>query len=277
MEIKTESINANDLDLINAWTLTPLSESDVFLFSAKLIDDEPTSNDRVWSREWQEANVDKFLGAPVTINHDTSDANLVVGRVYSATTEGNSIVGKVFVPLLTESGKSAANKIKSGQLKSMSINSKSKKSKKQKREGGADVDVILPDPDDRILEVSFVTAPGCASCGVLTAECGCGRGGKPKTPSLQESAVDAGLAKLGAEYLNELRAEYVRLSSFALGTSIDKTTYQKLAEQCDVATLKEVVADLRKASPRETAEAASEDGADSIKSTLDNIRKVKGA
>jgi hypothetical protein len=263
--IKTEALETSqtDLDLINQWTLAPLTAEQVYTFSAKLIDDKPTANNRVWSTEWQAANTPKFLGIPVTLNHDTSDANLVIGRIYHAEQTGNAITGRVFVPLTTETGKTATGKIKAGQLKAMSINARANKTK---AENG--IDVILPSDDDRILEVSFVSVGGCETCGITKET--------PTSNAKTECKSDP-LVEFAISQLADLRAEYIRNAAFALGTNVSKAIYSKVAESVDPMTLKTLTEDLKRAyESNKTSKAESLPASNDIKTQIEDLRNLMG-
>lgn len=270
--IKTESVSvsSSDLELINKWTLEPLTAEQVYTFSAKLIDAETTLNNRQWSVDWQKANVEKFNGAPVTINHDTTDASLVMGRIFHAEQVGNAINGKIFIPLTSETGKTAAEKIKNGQLKSMSINAKSDNSR---REG--EVDVILPSHTDRILEVSFVAVGGCQTCGVQSetaSECQ-----KQTTTEGEKSGNENYVLKeFAVAQLKDLRAEFVRLAAFTLGTGIDRKTYQSVAESVSPLTLRQLVEDFKKAQPKTEKQETGNNADQAIKTQIENLRNFMG-
>lgn len=269
--IYTEQIETSedDLNLINQWTLEPLAAKDVYTFSAKVIDDQPTANDRVWSQEWQTANTPKFLGIPVITNHDTSDANLTIGRIYHAEQKENAIHAKIFVPLNTESGREAATKIKNGQYKAVSINAKSKNTRKEN-----DLDVILPSQDDRILEVSFVSIGGCKSCTVTNetstgndSHCECGGNSK------KESA----LIEFANAQLADVRSDFVRTAAFLLGTSIKRQTYQELASDIDPNVLREVLADFKRAyETQKTGSHQETTPVNNLSETFKQIRQSKG-
>lgn len=261
VNLKETAFSKDDLELINQYTLEPLTEKDVYVFKAKLIDDDPTANNRVWTREWQVANAKKFEGVPVTLNHDTQDASLVIGRVYQAFTVENATYGMVYIPLNTETGKEAADKIKNGQMKSMSINSKSKKSDKRKAEDGTELDFILPSEDDRILEVSFVAVPGCASCGV--------------TSEADDDGASDSLTEFARAAWKELQDEYTRLARFALG-AVNRKTYQSVAESVDPLALKEMVNDLKRTIADKNTKTESLDAGGSVKEEIEKIRELMG-
>lgn len=273
MEILTESVSKEDLDLINAWTLEPLTAEQVFTFKAKLIDETPTSNGRIWSREWQSANAPKFVGVPITLNHDTTDARLVAGRIYRAefAEADGATYGWGYIPVNTEYGRTAATEANSGKLKSMSINATAKKKKKQLKEDGTELDVILPSEDDRILEVSFVAVPGCAACGIVNES-------YPNVKSPSESLIT-----FAESALKDLRNEYIRLARFALG-DIKKSTYESVSESVDPLTLKALVEDLKRVladKDKDSKQTEPTDDPESeltmrLRDKLQAIRKTKG-
>lgn len=269
MEILTESVSKEDLDLINAWTLEPLTAEQVFTFKAKLIDETPTSNGRIWSREWQSANAPRFVGVPITLNHDTTDARLVAGRIYKAefAEADGATYGWGYIPVNTEYGRTAATEANSGKLKSMSINATAKKKKKQLKEDGTEFDVILPSEDDRILEVSFVAVPGCQDCGIVN----------------ETAESDTALKEFAEAALKDLRAEYCRLQAFTLGTGISRTTYQEVANSVSPLVLKAMVEDLKKmlgqkkdVAPEPTSEDPDSELTLRLRDRLAAIRKTKG-
>lgn len=258
-----------DLKLLNRFTLKELREDDVFIFSAKFIDDEPTSNGRVWSKEWMEAAVERklFEGIPVVVNHE-NDQTLVLGRVYQAEMKDNAVVGKVYVPLDTSLGRQAQTKIESGLFKSVSINAKADNIKQEGK-----LTRILPSDTDRIFELSFVAVPGCKSC-VVTEEHEC-------QESDNKTSEEASRLSAFAEHaFANLTDEYVRLMAFTIGTDINRELYQSIAESVDPLSLQALVNDLKQAYAKghkgmqETE--PTDDASAKIKEEIEQIHKWKG-
>jgi hypothetical protein len=246
-----------------------LTAEQVFTFKARIIDDKPTANGRHYTKEWREANAPKFFGAPIIFKHDISGSSESVGYVYKAEHVDDAILGMVFIPTNTASGAEAVTKVRNGQLKSMSLHAISHNVKS--------VDGIVqvsPSETDRILEVSFVAVGGCQSCGVVKEDA--------ELSAESEDDLSDSLREFAEQQWKELQAEYVRCAAFALGTGIDRDTYQSVAESVEPSTLKTMVQDLKKTieDKKQNGEPveleADEAEVNKLRERLASIRKTKG-
>ena len=77
MQIQEKQTTQQELESLNRFTLRELNENEVFIFSAKFIDDSPTSNGRIWSKEWQTEAVERklFDGIPFLTNHENNQTD----------------------------------------------------------------------------------------------------------------------------------------------------------------------------------------------------------
>lgn len=289
--IKTEThkqVTETDLQAINKLTLREYAADEVFTFSAKFIDDEPTSNGRIWSKEWQKANVEHFVGLPVTLNHENNQ-NLVLGRVYSAEQKENAIYGKVYVPLDSPIGQESKAKIENGLFKSVSIGAIAE----NQRPIGKHME-ILPGKTDRLFELSFVAVPGCQTCSVskeshesnecnnkCDGSCKCGQTQKNGESAIYcEDKRDATpLLEFANQQIEELKTEFVRLAGLSLNIT-NKELLENVANQLDPLTLKRFSCGIRENSlvGKGIAEDNSTDNANlkQIAEAFTNIRKTKG-
>lgn len=269
MKLITEKLSPADLEAINKLTMTEMSEDDLFTFSAKAIDDEPTANGRIWSVEWQRANVENFVGAPVTINHENNQA-LVLGRIYGARQKDKSIFVKVYVPLNTEVGREAKQKIDAGLFKSVSINGTGD----MIPEG--DLTRVMPGKNDRVFEVSFVAVGGCRTCQIIS-ECACQNTGKSvKADNSESSAHDKWIDYARTIHANQ-SAEFVRLAGFAIGENFQIDTYKEIAARLDPEALKAMSDDYRRLCEDRKASAEGEGSAAAqVTEAISKIKKMKG-
>lgn len=245
-------LDAAELAKINEIAFTPLTAEQVHIFAAKLIDDVTTGNGRKWTCEFQEDAVKRglFLGAPISFNHSTSEALMGRGRIYSAEIRGNAIYGRGYIDLTAPDGPAIAERIKDGFLAPMSIGTN------VHCETMDGVKHVVPHPDNRILEVSFVLGkkPGCHDCGVVATEakdkdkkCDCKntKPGKCKCKTKANETHTETLLEFAESQLAGLRQEYVRVAGLSLGTKIKKSVYESVAESVDPTTLKTIVDDLK--------------------------------
>lgn len=266
MELQEQVATAEDLAAINQIAYGELSESQVFTFKLRIIDDNPTSNGRLYTSKWREANAENFVGVPIIYKHDISGSKEAVGYIYQTELTEDALYGRAYIPTNTTSGKEAVDKIHNGQLKNMSLHAISPNVKEHD-----DALHVLPSDKDRILEVSFVAVGGCASCGVVKEEY-----------EVESDDETTALMHFAETQWAELQADYVRLAAFAFGTDIDKTSYQSVAESVTPQTLKTMVADLkrtiqeRKDKPTDDAPQATDAEVEKLKDSLRTIRKAKG-
>lgn len=279
MKVEQQSITEQDIAAINKLTLREFSQDEIFIFSAKFIDDAPTSNGRIWSREWQQANVNNFVGIPVIVNHE-NDQSLVLGRVFQAEQKDNAIMGKIYVPLDTEIGREARTKIEAGLFKSISIGARSENVKPD-----GDNLRILPGDDDRIFELSFVAVPGCLSCHV-TNECNQEAKGKPVVEEkgrycgddAAENRHERLLLEFAEEQTREVMADFQKTAGFALGKNFNRESYQAIAEQLSPKSLKQLTKDLRHLYEQNKTQQTKKhpDEIEGLKEALRQIRRTKG-
>jgi len=270
--MKEMAVTESDLRAINRYTLKELAEDQVFSFSAKFIDSEPTSNGRVWTREWMEQAIDRklFDGVPFLTNHE-NDQSLKIGTVFHAKLKEDGIHGKVFVPL-DEQGKQSQQAVENGRIRSVSINATG-----EAREIDGHTH-ILPSDEARVFEVSSVAVGGCRTCHITE---------KQETPCSEasESANEVPptshdpIREFGMSELSDLRNQFIRLAGFTLGTSKDISA--KVAESVDPMTLKCFAEDLRRtydsrAKQETDCAESSANETDEILAALKNIQAIKG-
>lgn len=272
MNITMEKLMPDDLQAIQK--LAEISEDNLFTFTAKFIDDSPTANGRVWSKEWQAKNVNNFIGIPCLVNHE-NDNSLVVGRVFHAEQKDNAIYGKVYVPLSTEIGREAKAKIDAGLFKSVSINASASNTKTE-----GNLTRILPGENDRVFEVSFVAIPGCKSCEIVREDAPtkqCKGHCKCKSKNIGESSEANEWTEYARMVHNDALTTFVRLAGLAVGEGFSKDTYSNAAKRLDPTTLKTLSEDMRRICERSKVEAeVGNSAASHIKETLNNIKKVRG-
>jgi len=266
MELLESKVTTEDLELINQIAHEPLTAEQVYTFKTRLIDDKPTANGRHYTKEWRDANAPKFYAAPIIFKHDIGGSQEAVGYIYHAEHVDDAIHGQAYIPTNTDSGCEAVTKVKNGQLKSMSLHAISLNLKSVNG-----VVEVSPSETDRILEVSFVAVGGCQSCGVVKDNC-----------DLPAERITESLREFAEEQWQDLQNEYVRLSAFAFGTSIDREVYKSVAESVEPSTLKAMVQDLKrtiedKKQNGESVELEAEDAeVQKLKDSLASIRKTKG-
>lgn len=264
MPYETRELVLNDAELkqVNRASFTPLGKSDVYIFAARVMDSSvPTGNRRKWSREFMEDAIKRslFVGVPLTFNHDSFDALLGHGRVYAAEMLGDETFARAYVDIRNDDGRALAEEIKAGRIKSVSINAIGKSVRQGQTE------VMLPDPYNRIAELSFIVngkKPGCSTCGIVASQkCEC-----------QSEAVNP-FNEFARNVHNNMKTEFVKNASFVMGTGIKKSTYSAVAEMLDPNTLMEINSDFKKAySEKSTGVAPVSDGS---KNDADEINRVR--
>lgn len=270
--MKEQAVTESDLRLINRYTLKELAEDQVFSFSAKFIDSEPTSNGRVWTREWMEQAIERklFDGVPFLTNHE-NDQTMKIGTIYSAVLREDGIHGKVFVPL-DEQGKQSKEEIENGRIRNVSINADGE----PKQVDGKTH--ILPSDDMRVFEVSSVGVGGCRSCHITeqAKQMPCDESSEPASDPLASHS----LLEFANTQLAELQNQFIRLAGFTLGTS--RETSAKVAESLDPLTLKTFAEDFRKAyeaRAKQDCECEGDttsDSASEVLKALKQIQQIKG-
>ena len=271
--IEKQIATQEDLQAINRFTLREMKPDDVYIFSAKFIDSEVTANKREWTKEWQKEAVERrlFDGVSFLMNHE-NDQTQKIGTVFSATLQGDSIVGKVFIPL-DEQGKRSMEAVENSRISPVSINADGE----IKREG--DRVRVLPSKDMRVYEVSAVAVGGCRTCKVLKeSACSCGQKCSCQSASSENvERNDTSLLEFARGELTAIKTEFVRLAGLSLSIN-DRPLLESVASSIDPKTLKQFSAKLREhylATNKSEAAPGSTD-AHRIAEALSNIRKVKG-
>ena len=128
--------HAPDMAKVNKFTVAPLTEADVRIYSALLIDDQVTRNSTHYPADFQKnilslpAGEGNFVGAPILFGDDKDHkeaAACQVGRIFDAwqVTDAKGHIGvmaRFYVP--KESHQELIGKIDSGVLKEVSISTK---------------------------------------------------------------------------------------------------------------------------------------------------------
>ncbi|HNQ22451.1 MAG TPA: hypothetical protein PKK06_05095 [Phycisphaerae bacterium] len=274
IDVKSLRSELSDADFATIQKLyhEPIAREDVFAFPAKIIDSEPTNSKRVWTAEYLKQNVPKFVGAPLAIDHSADSALMGYGECFASEYRDGAIHGKFYIPLVNETNKTLAETIQAewakGNRYPVSLRATARNT--EKRDG---LLYVKPSEDDRILEISIVSAahtPGCQTCMI----------GETAEPT---NTAESELVAFAEAALTDLRNEYCRLQAFALGVGISKHTYQEVADSVSPLTLKVMVEDLKrvlaerqKTEPKEPEDPESELTA-RLRNKLESIRKVKGA
>ncbi|RJR13725.1 hypothetical protein C4585_01555 [Candidatus Parcubacteria bacterium] len=259
---KEQVITENDLKQINRYTLKEMTVDDVAVFTMKIIDSHPTSNNRVWTKEWMMEAIKRklFDGIPFLTDHENSQTTKI-GTIFSAELREDGIYGKVFLPLDTQ-GKQAKKAIENGRITSVSINADG-----QSKEIDGKIH-ILPSPEMRVYEVSAVAVAGCKSCKIT--ECH-----ENETPTESAELIYAN------ETLTNARLAFVRLCGFTFGTN-NRELYSKVADSLDPFTLTAFSKDIQKSYEErnkvetEALQESSSDVTADIRKAIQSIKHTKG-
>ena len=259
MNITKESVTQSDLDLVNRFTLKPLTADQISIYSGTFVTDETNANKRQYTREWQSQYCKDFVGSPLTIDHSVS-VESAYGRVIEARQDAGSIKGRFYVARTKDGADKLIEAIDSGAVKGISIEAFCKS------EAVGEFARIVPDPMTKILAVSLVGVPSCTACQV-TREAVAGldaTGGTVQPDKLKEFASEA---------VKTLQAEAVKLSALTLGKSdTARALYSRVAEWLadDPFILRDYVATLRTA----YAEQRKSDVADARNVESDSLAPV---
>ena len=265
---KEQVTTDSDLAAINRLTLRPLSESEVFTFGLDIMEAErPTSNGRVWSKEWLQKNAPRFVGTPVTVGHvEPSDLDRKVATMYEATFDGTWLRARAFVPVTDERGKAARESLENGTYSAVSIEGIGAVQKQ------GDHIRIVPSENDRALAVALTLKPGLETAKVTESV-------SPQTG--ETPARDDLLTTFAAEAINDLRNDFIRAAGFAV-SSADRTLLRKVAEQLDPFVLRDLTRAIdksyttRQQESATEARTASEQVSSAVDEALKRIRQTKG-
>lgn len=267
-----------DSDMLKINALNPtLKPSDVATYSVKIISSKSTHKThgpaRIWTNEWQKAMSESGLAInkPVTISHTKAQVGTIFETEFRE--EEGATYGKFFVPINTERGKTTNDLILKENFKDVSIEGYGE----AVNEDG--FVKILPGEGMRFDALSFVPEGrgGCKDgCEVLTET---------------EDEPDT-LREFAKQQLQSTINDYVKLSGFVLGTTINVDSYRTYAEsmaETEPFQLQEFTKDLQKAYQGKEQEHESERqrideelksvksiDAQNIAQTLYNIRNPKG-
>jgi len=153
----------------------------------------------------------------------------IVGKVYSAEIRNDAIYTKAFIPLTTELGREAANRVKAGMWSDVSVGVEAY-NEKIVNENGRKICNIYASDRDKVRELSFVTVPAVKSASVVKTE------SDIKTESLVNFAN---------QQIEALRHEFVKQTALNLGNKIDRKAYEKISENMPPELLQQAVNDLR--------------------------------
>lgn len=270
-----KQITNEELQAINRFTLKEVSDSDVAVFTMKIIDDEPTSNGRIWTKEWQREAVARnlFDGVPFLTNHE-NDQETKIGTIFSADFREDGTYGKVYIPL-DDKGKQDVEAIENGRIKNVSINGHGEAKEIN------DHLHITPSDDMRVFEVSSVAVGGCRTCKITETHKPCeskntetdGNGGQTsQTPKYTEQMND-----LLSVYTTQLKESFVRLAGFTF-PSRDKQLYEAIADNLNPVLLKQLTDEMQQACDSKI-EQDKPDGVSpvtDIQNEVERIMKAKG-
>lgn len=232
MQIVKESVTESDLALVNRFTLKPLTQDQVEIYSGTFADEQPNANKRIYTREWQAQYFKDFVGSPITTNHEVT-VEASYGRVIEARQDAGSIKGRFYIAKTKEGADKLIDALDSGAVKGISIEAFSK------AEPAGEFARIVPDPLTKILAVSLVGVAACKSCEVT----------RESAESPEKPAATDRLREFASEAVKALKNEAVKLSALVLGKGNDRAVYQRVAESLssDPFTLQEFVTSLKTA------------------------------
>lgn len=222
--IELYTVSEEELEKINSYSLTRLSEKDIFAFSVILCDNEIDRDFECFDREALHTLAELFVGKTGILNHDMKAENQVA-RIYSAETEESesekTSTGDVYCRLRAkaymlknEKNQSLIDEICAGIKKEVSINCSvseiicSECGKNVKKEHcshikGKDCYHILRKPTDAY-EWSFVAVPAQKKAGTIK-----------NFSDTKDSEEIEKYKEIAEKYNNFLRQEIIKLSAAA--------------------------------------------------------------
>lgn len=222
-----ETISKEDLEKINKFTVKPVTEKQISIFTALLIDDKITRNHTQYNKDFQNMLLSlphgegNFVGAPILFG-DKEDhqhaASAQVGRIFDAwqvldESKNYGVMAKIYV--INEKNDELIKKVNTGILKELSISTKVeiplcsicsqdyKQCDHQKGVGGC---YVIMSGRGFVAEASFVAVPGSNAAKILNAD---ELKGFLKIENLKElftpiinEAMDKGLSKESLDVIN---------------------------------------------------------------------------
>lgn len=222
--IELYTVSEEELEKINAYSLTTLEEKDIFAFSVILCDNEIDRDFERFDREALSALAELFVGKTGILNHDMKAENQVARIYFTATEESESektSTGEAYCRLKAraymlnnEKNRSLIDEICAGIKKEVSINCSvseiicSQCGKNVKKEAcshvkGKDCHHILRKPTDAY-EWSFVAVPAQKKAGTV----------KSCSVASENGEIEK-YKEIAEKYNNFLRQEIIRLSATA--------------------------------------------------------------
>lgn len=229
MKITKESISRSLIDRAKE-SIPTLDEADAYFFTARFIDDQPTANKRIYSREWREAMTSQFIGQPITLNHSVMIEESIGYVIDARLADDGSIDGAGVLLRSREKAADVITRLDAGE--SIPVSIESSLNPVETRADG--MTVVKPGPYSRVQALSFVGIGACARChaSALQEAAGC-RCGSPEAPgaSAGTEAPDP-LREFAESQLKAVKQETVRLAGLLLGTGNDaRQLYTRIADQ----------------------------------------------
>lgn len=251
---------AEELEQINRFAKTPLTEEEVYTFAVRLCDNEVDRDFERFDGEALSALGDLFVGKSGVFDHQWS-AHGQTARIYRTevvsqpekkTTAGDGycyLKGWAYL-LRSEKNADLIAEIEAGIKKEVSIGCSVTQSvcsicgaesgscghRKGAEYGGKLCYAELRRPTDAY-EWSFVAVPAQREAGVLKRMAPAGGADRGKTPEAWELLLKQ--AALGRAYLEQLREEVVRLAMLA-DDSLDGKVFQGIADKLEEPELREL-------------------------------------
>ena len=234
MDANKYKATKEQLEKINQLGYNKTPDDPVYVYRFKAADPtKPTDNNTFYSREFLQSITDQIVGTTILVEHN--EEGMRIGRAFDYELNNDGL----FVTAFTVK-ESVINDIESEDIHgfSLSINTQF-----QKESDG--IIKAVPSPKTRIREFSAVAVPSCRTCTLIResmASCECEIKQTESVLTKQQESMIA----FAAEKMSDLKNEFVKTSAFALGTSIDRKTYQQVAESLDPKTLQTITTDLRR-------------------------------
>ena len=238
--------DADQLEKINRQARSPLKAEEIYVFSARLCDDQPDRDHERFSTEALEALAPMFVGKTGIVDHAWSSEKQVA-RIFEAGVEygdGCAFIKAWAYILRSEKTQETIREIEAGIKKEVSVGCAMKRSicsvcgaeygscehRKGESYGGQTCVAVLCEPEDAY-EFSFVAVPAQKQAGVLK-----GLGGGEMRPAELERLKKE--AELGRAYRKELEERFVR-AAMLLELGLKEPVLREMAAALEPSQLKQ--------------------------------------